>query len=145
MFSHVLFTEFRNGDNRPGSKAKDRLKHRIDKLGDGTFLIVKSNDSPFSYHLLLLTELGKAIETNDIQKYHFNFLRNILEKTSTFLGYESWRELLPQEAREEYYNRIINLYSHSKHSGEEISIVKDDDKRILSFLVREIKRVYGFK
>lgn len=145
LFYNVLFNQFRNDDKRTGYKAKDSIKHRVDKLGDGTFLIVKSNDSPFSYHLLLLTELEKAIETNDIQKYHFNFLRNILEKTSTFLGYESWRELLPQEAREEYYNRIINLYSHSKHSGEEISIVKDDDKRILSFLVREIKRVYGFK
>lgn len=137
LFYNVLFNEF-NG-------VKRILKNRFDKLEDGTYILEETKDSPFSYHLLLLTELEKAIETNDIQKYHFNFLRNILEKTSTFLGYESWRELLPQEAREEYYNRIINLYSHSKHSGEEISIVKDDDKRILSFLVREIKRIYGFK
>ena len=137
LFYNVLFNEFKG--------VKRILKSRFDKLEDGTYLLEETKDSPFSYHLLLLSELEKAIESNDMQKYHFNFLRNILEKTSTFLGYESWRELLPEESREAYCNRIINLYSHSKHSGEEIAIVKDNDKRMLSFLVREIKRVYGFK
>lgn len=137
LFYNVLFNEF-NGEKRI-------LKTRFDKLEDGTYLLEESKDSPFSYHLLLLSELEKAIAANDMQRYHFNFLRNILEKTSTFLGYANWQELLPEESREAYYNRIINLYSHSKHSGEEIAIVRDDDKRMLSFLVREIKRVYGFK
>ena len=137
LFYNVLFNEFKG--------VKRILKSRFDKLEDGTYLLEETKDSPFSYHLLHLSELEKAIESNDMQKYHFNFLRNILEKTSTFLGYESWRELLPEESREAYCNRIINLYSHSKHSGEEIAIVREDDKRMLSFLVREIKRVYGFK
>lgn len=137
LFYNVLFNEF-NG-------VKHIRKSRFEKLEDGTYLLEETRDSPFSYHLLLLSELEKAIETDSIQKYHFNFLRNILEKTSTFLGYASWQELLPKESRGAYYNRIINLYSHSKHSGEEISIVRDDDKRMLSFLVQEIKRVYGFK
>ncbi|WP_418423342.1 AAA family ATPase [Alistipes sp.] len=137
LFYNVLFNEF-NGEKRI-------LKSRFDKLEDGTYILEETKDSPFSYHLLLLSELEKAIESNNMQKYHFNFLRNILEKTSTFLGYDSWRELLPEESREAYCNRIINLYSHSKHSGEEIAIVRDDDKRMLSFLVREIKRVHGFK
>jgi hypothetical protein len=52
---------------------------------------------------------------------------------------------LPQESREAYYKRIINLSSHSKHNGDEISIVEENDKRVLSFLVAEIKRMYGFK
>lgn len=137
LFYNVLFNEF-NG-------VKRIAKSRFDKLEDGTYILEETKDSPFSYHLLLLSELEKAIESNDMQKYHFNFLRNILEKTSTFLGYDSWRELLPEESREAYCNRIINLYSHSKHSGEEIASVRDDDKRMLSFLVREIKKVHGFK
>ncbi len=92
-----------------------------------------------------MSELEKAIQLSDIQKYHFNFLRNILEKTSTFLGYNNWRDLLPEESREAYYNRIINLSSHGKHSGEEVSVIEDNDKRVLSFLIGEIKRIYGFK
>jgi hypothetical protein len=138
LFYNVLFNEF--------SRVKKTKKWRLEKLVDGTFSLVEQpKDSPFSYHLFLLAELEKVIESGDIQKYHFNFLRNLFEKTSTFLGFNNWEELLPQESRQAYYNRIINLSSHSKHNGEEISIIEENDKRVLSFLVGEVKRMYGFK
>lgn len=90
LFYNVLFNEF----NRV-SKTKT---WRLEKLNDGTFSLSElASDSPFSYHLFLLSELEKALQNpNNIQKYHFNFLRNLLEKTSTFLGYNKWEELLPQ-------------------------------------------------
>ncbi|HFK5546321.1 TPA: AAA family ATPase [Elizabethkingia anophelis] len=139
LFYNVLFNEF-NG-------VKNTIKWRLEKLDDGNFSINELvSDSPFSYHLFLLSELEKAIQSpNDIKKFHFNFLRNILEKTSTFLGHNKWEDLLPKESREAYYKRIINLSSHSKHHGEEISIIEENDKRVLSFLVEEVKRMYGFK
>ena len=146
LFYNVLFNELNNADSRYGYKAKHSIKRRLEKLNDGTFLLENSNDSPFSYHLVLLTELEKAMVSGDIQKYHFNFLRNILEKTSTFLGYSKWEELLPRESRNAYYNRIINLSSHSKHSGEETSIIEENDKRVLKYLVGEvIIPTYHFK
>ena len=140
LFYNVLFNEFNNADSRYHFKVKHSIKRRLEKLDDGTYLLEDSKDSPFSYHLFLLSELEKAIdpESGNIQKYHFNFLRNILEKTSTFLGYSKWEELLPQEARSAYYNRIINLSSHSKHHGEEISIVDENDKRVLRYLINEV-------
>lgn len=139
LFYNILFNEF--------SRFKKTKKWLLEKLSDGTFSINElEDDSPFSYHLFLLSELEKAIQpSGEIKKFHFNFLRNILEKTSTFLGYKKWEELLPQESREAYYKRIINLSSHSKHNGDEISIVEENDKRVLSFLVGEVKRMYGFK
>jgi len=139
LFYNVIFNEF--------NRVAKTKKWLLEKLNDGTFSIGElKNDSPFSYHLFLLSELEKAIQpSGEIKKFHFNFLRNILEKTSTFLGYHKWEELLPQESREAYYRRIINLSSHSKHNGEEISIVEENDKRVLGFLVNEIKRLYGFK
>lgn len=139
LFYNVIFNEF--------NRVAKTKKWLLEKLNDGTFSIGElKNDSPFSYHLFLLSELEKAIQpSGEIKKFHFNFLRNILEKTSTFLGYHKWEELLPQESREAYYRRIINLSSHSKHNGEEISIVEENDKRVLGFLVNEIKRMYGFK
>ena len=140
LFYNALFNEFNNADSRYHFKVKHSIKRRLEKLDDGTYLLEDSKDSPFSYHLFLLSELEKAIdpESGNIQKYHFNFLRNILEKTSTFLGYSKWEELLPQEARSAYYNRIINLSSHSKHHGEEISIVDENDKRVLRYLINEV-------
>lgn len=146
LFYNVLFNEFNNAEPRYGYKIKHCVKRRLEKLDDGTFLLVgQSTDSPFSYHLFLLSELEKAIQLGNIQKYHYNFLRNILEKISTFLGYNKWRDLLPEEAREAYYNRIINLSSHGKFSGEEVSIIEDNDKRVLGYLVGEVKRIYRFK
>ncbi|MDB0719464.1 AAA family ATPase [Bacteroides xylanisolvens] len=140
LFYNVLFNEFNNADSRYHFKVKHSIKRRLEKLDDGTYLLEDSKDSPFSYHLFLLSELEKAIdpESGNIQKYHFNFLRNVLEKTSTFLGYSKWEDLLPQEARRAYYNRIINLSSHSKHHGEEISIVDENDKRVLRYLINEV-------
>lgn len=139
LFYNIIFNEF--------NRVKKTKKWRLEKFNDGTFSIIEqSTDSPFSYHLFLLSELEKAIQAPvNIQKYHFNFLRNIFEKTSTFLGYNKWEDLLPQESREAYYNRILNLSSHSKHHGEEVSVIEENDKRVLGFLVGEVKRMYGFK
>jgi wobble nucleotide-excising tRNase len=146
LFYNVLFNEFNNPDRDRGYKIKHCEKSRLEKLTDGSFSLVKQwNDSPFSYHLFLLSELEKAIQSENIQKYHFNFLRNILEKTSTFLGYPKWRELLPEESREAYFNRIINLSSHGKFSGEEVALIEDGDKRVLTYLIGEIKRTFGFR
>lgn len=152
LFYNVLWNEFNNTDKRYGYKPKYSRKYRLEKNNDGSYdLQEQTKDSPFSYHLLLLSELEKAIESDDIKKYHYNFLRQILEKTSTFLGVVEWKELLTllpndsEGASDAYYNRIINLCSHGKHSGEETSLITENDKKVLVFLVREIKNTYHFK
>ncbi|XTB53991.1 AAA family ATPase [Fusobacterium nucleatum] len=146
LFYNVLYNEFNYSDTSIGYKPKESTKKRLKKLDDGTYLLDEQNDdSPFSYHLYLLSELEKVIDSENVQKYHFNFLRNILEKTSTFLGYKSWKELLPEDARESYFNRIINLSSHGKFSSEEVSAIRDNDKKVLSYLVRTFKESYKFK
>lgn len=146
LFYNVLYNEFNNADKRYGYKPKHSIKRRLEKKNDGTYVLVEQTaDSPFSYHLFLLTELEKAIKSGEIKKYHYNFLRQILEKTSTFLGYTGWKELLPQDAQEAYYNRIINLCSHGKHSGEETSLIDDNDKRVLTYLVDSIRTMYHFR
>lgn len=146
LFYNVLYNEFNNSDKRYSYKSKHSIKRRLEKMNDGTYLFVEqSADSPFSYPLFLLTELEKAIKSEEIKKYHYNFLRQILEKTSTFLGYTGWKELLPHDEQETYYNRIINLCSHAKHAGEETSLIDDNDKRVLTFLVENIRTMYHFR
>lgn len=87
LFFNVVSNELDNDDK--SHKKKSFQKYRMVKYEDGTYkLEIQPNDSPFSYHLYLMSELDKAIQSNQISKYHFNFLRNILEKTSTFLGGE---------------------------------------------------------
>lgn len=149
LFYNILFNEFNNADSRYSYKPRQCIKRRLEKLDDGSFdLHIQPKDSPFAYHLFLLNELEKVSVSGEIQKYHFNFLRNILEKTSTFLGYYEWKKLLPNDAdgaREGYYKRIIDLSSHSKFSGEEGSILTTQEKDVLKHLVNEITRIYNFK
>lgn len=155
LFYNVLVNEFNNKYSRESDRKNPRYNYRgkkdfepkrLAKLDDGTFFIENhSNDSPFSYHIFLLSELEKALESNTIQKYHFSFLRNILEKTSTFLGYEKWADLLPSDAREAYYNRIVNLANHGKHSGEEVSIVDENAKNMLNHLVKSVTKDLQFR
>ncbi|MEZ4620214.1 MAG: AAA family ATPase [Caldilineaceae bacterium] len=79
LFYNVLHNEFKD------AKFK---KYLLKKQDNGEFdLVSQPNDSPFSYHLFLKAELERAIESGQLHKYHFNFLRNILEKTATFLGH----------------------------------------------------------
>jgi wobble nucleotide-excising tRNase len=147
LFYNVLHNEFNRDDG--GYKKKWLDKYRMTKLDDGTYQLVNQpHDSPFSYHLFLKAELEKAIENGQLSKYHFNFLRNILEKTSTFLGYEKWGDLLPKAddgKPNPYEARIINISSHSKHAGEEVADLNEDDKRVLRFLVNEINSTYRFR
>ncbi|HEY0975865.1 MAG TPA: AAA family ATPase [Flavobacteriales bacterium] len=148
LFYNVLFNEFNSDDNRASWKAKHFAKHKLVKLEDGSFdLEGQATDSPFSYHLFLHAELKKAITAGQIHKYHFNFLRNILEKTSTFLGYKKWEELLPNTGDgsvDAYAKRIVNWGSHSKHAGDEMVDLNEDDKRVLRFLAESINEEKRF-
>ncbi len=147
LFYNVLHNELNSDDGSYKKKWLD--KYRMARLDDGTFQLVQQpNDSPFSYHLYLKSELEKAIESGQLSKYHFNFLRNILEKTSTFLGYKKWGDLLPKTddgKTNPYEARIINISSHSKHAGEEVADLTEDDKRVLRYLVNEINTMYRFQ
>lgn len=150
LFYNILWNEFSGKDKSLGWDDKNNLqKYRLAKHEDGTFsLEPQPNDSPFSYHLFLKAELDRAADTGDIRKYHFNFLRNILEKTSTFVGTNRWEELLPSTdsgRSNPYMKRILNLSSHSKHSGEEVAEPNEDDKRVFRFLVQKLNQMYQLR
>lgn len=130
LFYNVLFNAL-----------KKALKYRLTHNEDGSFsLEEQKTDSPFSYHLHLIEKLKTASANDDFEKYHYNFLRNVLEKTSTFLGYEEWSDLLPKTSdgtSDVYLKRIVDISSHSKHSGYELSQLSNDDKRVLGFLLSD--------
>ncbi|WHI53107.1 AAA family ATPase [Microbulbifer sp. MLAF003] len=156
LFYNVLSNEFNNKLSiDPNAetiewayKPRESEKSRLDKNSDGTFdLTTLDRKTPFSYHLLLLSEIREAISSDQIKKYHFNFLRNILEKTTTFLGHDKWENLLPtveDGTPDPFANRILNLSSHSAHAGEETGEVEANDKAKLEELVNFLSSEYGF-
>lgn len=87
----------------------------------------KQNDSPFAYHLSVKNIIQNAIKNNNIEKYHFNLFRNLLEKTSNFLGYSDWTDCIVGDDRQEFI-RLLNLYSHSRLSDLESKDLSSQDK-----------------
>lgn len=124
-------------------------KYRLEKQGDGLYqMLEQKTDSPFSYHLFLLSEIQKAITDGQVRKYHFSFMRNVLEKMATFLGYNHWPALLPKRADgkpDSFANRILNLSSHSAHAGEETADIENEDEDKLEALVNYLTQTYGFR
>lgn len=129
-------------------KPNQSRKYRLDKDAVGAFVLTElDRKTPFSYHLLLLSEIREAISSNQIKKYHFSFLRNILEKTATFLGHNKWESLLPiaeDGNPDPFLNRVLNLSSHSAHAGEETGEVEANDRDKLEELVNFLSSEYGF-
>jgi AAA domain len=128
---------------------KSASKFRLCRNEDGSFeLESQQTDSPFSYHLHLLEKLKSASAENAFEKYHYNLLRNVLEKTATFLGYENWGDLLPMTqdgSNDAYLKRIVDISSHSKHSGHELSELSKDEKRVLGYLLGQTSnKAYQF-
>lgn len=102
------------------------------KLEDGTLEIKSQNgDSPFSYHTLLVEEIRKAINDGNVQKYHFNLFRAILEKTKNFLGYtQNWSCLLEDNKNKDKLKKLLNIYSHSSLSEIESKQILPEDLTI---------------
>lgn len=135
LFYNVLFNEL-NG----------KACYMLERFEDGTFsLTEKHGDSnkSFSYHLYLKQAIEQAITDNNVGKYHFTLLRNLYEKTASFLGYPKWSELLPDD-KQLYLSRIINFTSHSTLSNETVSEPTPAEKATVKLLLDHLKSNYGY-
>ena len=135
LFYNVLYNEL-------GVKSGYILK----RCEDGTFELEEKkgdSNSSFSYHLYLKQLLEEAIKQNKIEKYHFTLLRNLYEKTASFLGYPRWSELLPDD-KQTYLNRIIQFTSHSTLSNEAVAEPTPPEKQTIKYLLDNLTTEYNF-
>jgi hypothetical protein len=123
LFYNILFNSFSR------IRKADAKKHFyiLSKNNNTLELKGQDNDSPFSYHLLVKKTLKSIIDSGNIEKYHFNLLRGLLEKTASFLGYGNFSDCISGDKRTEL-KRILNIHSHGKLSELEYNNVSDEDK-----------------
>jgi len=138
LFYNVLYSEISSAE---GSFLK--------RLGDGTFNCTKkggASNRSFSYHLHLKQTLEEAISSDQIEKYHFNLLRNLYEKTAHFLGYEHWTTLLgtAPDDRGDYLRRLTNQNSHRDLTFEEVADPTERQKDDLKVLLANLIDNYGY-
>ena len=132
LFFNVLCNEINNAE---------QLFFQNDNK-NGTYILKDTRKTPFFHHVALLMELKKASDSGELFTYHFNILRNILEKTASFHGFANFSSCIKKGTDEDnaVYTRIINLLSHGNYSlfdpKEMVEENKEHFKNILNdFLV----------
>ncbi len=108
LFFNVLCNEV----NKP-----EQLFLQKDNLS-GMYILKDTSKTPFFHHVALLKELKKASDSGRLYTYHFNILRNIIEKTASFHGFAHFSSCIRKgtDDDEPVYTRIINLLSHGNYS-----------------------------
>lgn len=140
LFFNVLFNELKSD-----SCSRFVLEHKLQlTTGDETYHLKETSDSPFAYHLKVIDIIDEAIKENQLEKYHYNLLRSLFEKTSTFLGYRSWEEIIPESEKDKVHRRYLNLFSHDKQSVEEFPEITEDDKEQFKVIYKSFIEKYYF-
>lgn len=135
LFYNVLFNELKN-----------KVCYLLGRFDDGSFALTEKNgdsNKSFSYHLHLQQTIQQAIAENKVERFHFTLLRNLYEKTASFLGYPGWSELLPDD-RQLYLNRIIQFTSHSTLSNEAFAEPTPAEKAMVRLLLDHLQSKHGF-
>ncbi len=139
LFFNVMYNEFRK------SKGKDYFLSKNSETGE--YSVSDTSDTPFFNHVALIKELKAAVDSGNLYTYHFNILRNILEKAASFHGYKDFGECIkngendPDEAT---YSRYINILSHGNYSIFEPMKMVEDNKIIFKDILERYMNLYRF-
>lgn len=127
LFFNVMWNELR------GSKHSSYFLFHAN--GDDSYRLQDTKDTPFINNVAMVSQLKQARDSGEIYTYHFNILRNILEKTSTFFGFSNFSRCIQGIEDEVLFTRAVNLLSHGNYSlyepREMVPDTKDLFKRIL--------------
>ncbi|MGM5630910.1 AAA family ATPase [Apibacter raozihei] len=136
LFYNVMYNELK--------KIKHK-SHFLHKNGVDGYVLMSTNETPFFHHVALLSELKRASENNMVNTYHFNMLRSILEKTSTFFGYDDFSDCISGVEDEVLFSRALNLLSHGKYSIYQPVIMNEDNKELFDKILTAFLDKYEFQ
>ena len=141
---HTLFFNVMYNELRKESTASRFLS--FDK-GTNRYIVKNTGDTPFFHHIALLKELKKVADSGKIYTYHFNILRNILEKTAAFHGFDDFSACIKREDDElddVIFARMTNLLSHGNHSIFNPVEMVEDNKEIFKDILNRFLENYKF-
>ena len=112
----------------------------------GGYILKNTGNTPNFYHIALLKDLKKAADSGEIYSYHFNILRDILEKTAAFHGYAHFSDCLRKGdgSDEIVQKRMVNIMSHGNYSVFEPTILTDDNKEHFRRILKDFLEDYHF-
>lgn len=136
LFFNVLCNEISRAEQLFLQKSKD----------NAMYILKDTTKTPFFHHVALLKELKKASDTGILYTYHFNILRNILEKTASFHGYAHFSSCIRKgdEENEPVYTRIVNLLSHGNYSLFDPKEMVEENKEYFRNILNNFLEDYNF-
>lgn len=136
LFYNVLCNEIKNPERL--------FFQRLTKTG--LYILKDTGNTPLFYHVALLKELKKAADSGEIYSYHFNILRNVLEKTAAFHGYQHFSSCLRIDNDDDFivHKRMINIMSHGNYSVFEPAPLADDNKEHFRNILDNFLEDYKF-
>lgn len=135
LFFNVMCNELSNAVKCFLSKERD------------CFQLTDTGDTPRYHHVALLRQLHEVAESGAIYTYHFNILRNILEKTATFHGFRNFSACIKQENDDPdgiLHARLVNVLSHGNYSLYEPQDMLPENKDYFRKILRDFMNNYRF-
>ena len=139
LFFNVMYNEL---------KKDSTVKRFLGKNDEsGKYITRDTGDTPFFHHVALLRQLKDAADSGKLYTYHFNVLRNILEKTATFHGFDKFSACIKQDPSDldgAIHLRMTNLLSHGGYSIFEPLEMVEDNKQIFKEILSGFLELYKF-
>ena len=105
-------------------------------------------NTPFFHHVAVIKELNKAVSNGGkLYTYHFNMLRNVLEKTASFHGYNKFGDCIKKfkdDPDEMLYSRMINIMSHGDYSLFEPVEMNEENQKYFKQIYSDFKTQFPF-
>lgn len=136
LFYNVMYNELKKIEHK---------SHFLHKNGTDGYILRATDETPFFHHVAMLTELKKVDENGQVNTYHFNMLRAILEKTSTFFGSDDFSSCIKDLDDEVLFSRALNLLSHGKYSIYQPVEMNEDNKKLFKKILKAFTDKYEFQ
>ena len=138
LFYNVIFNELKSADKYLLIKDSKSNNYKLETL---------TKDTPFYQHIGILKDLHEIAQSGTIYTYHFNLLRNILEKTAAFHGFDKFSDCIKVEADDTdkiIHARRINILSHGNYSIFEPQEMQDENKEHFKKVLENFIDEYQF-
>lgn len=130
------------------SELKNAVRYFLSKDdGAGNYALKDTSKTPFYHHVSLIKYLYEVAKSGELYTYHFNILRNILEKTAAFHGFDNFADCIkkrPDDPDGILHARIINVLSHGNYSLFEPVLMLEENKGYFRSILDEFRTSYRF-
>ena len=134
LFFNVLCNELDNASRYLLSKNTSNEYYFTQLQGDTASL----------YHVAMLKMLKDTLDNNEpLYPYHFNVLRNIMEKTANFHGLAGFKKCIELEDAE-FYERLIPVLNHGGYSVFEPKEMLPENKEYFKEILKKLLDTYPF-